>query len=132
MLNPFIDSARLANFEESEKRIEKSMWNPCEKSYFNFCVHRTGNTIISRFPAIFNVMRDWHWPGMDSAYFKVVKNALTPLSSGRIVPRVRMGRVTPFIPRERPNVKHSIASHLRLPRPRPAPALMRELHWHRS
>ena len=31
-----------------------------------------------------------------------------PLSSGRIVPRVTIGRVTPFIPRERPNViKHS-------------------------
>ena len=26
-----------------------------------------------------------------------------PLSSGRIVPRVTMGKVTPFIPRERPN-----------------------------
>ena len=31
--------------------------------------------------------------------------------------------------RERPNVKHAIASYLRLPRPTPAPALMRE---HRS
>ena len=51
-----------------------------------------------------------------------------PLSSGRIVPRV-----TPFIPpRERPNVKHSNAGYLRLPRPTPAPALMRELRWHRS
>ena len=55
-----------------------------------------------------------------------------PLSSGRIVPRVTMGMVTPFIPRERPNVKHAIAGYLRLPRPTPAPALMRELHWHRS
>ena len=52
-----------------------------------------------------------------------------PVSSGRIVPRVTIGRVTPFIPRERPNVKHAIASYLRLPRPTPAPALMRE---HRS
>ena len=34
-----------------------------------------------------------------------------------------------FIPRERPNVKHSIAGYLRLPRPTPAPALMRVLHW---
>ena len=35
--------------------------------------------------------------------------------------------VTPFIPRERPNVKHAIASYLRLPQPTsaPAPALMR-------
>ena len=33
--------------------------------------------------------------------------------------------VTPFIPRERPNVKHAIAGYLRLPRPTSAPALMR-------
>ena len=46
-----------------------------------------------------------------------------PLSSVRIVPRVTIGRVTPFIPRERRNVKHSSASYLRLPRPTPAPAL---------
>ena len=37
--------------------------------------------------------------------------------------------VTPFIPRERPNVKHAIARYLRLPRPTSAPALMRVLHW---
>ena len=37
-------------------------------------------------------------------------------------------RVTPFIPCERPNVKHAIASYLRLPQPTPTPALMRELH----
>ena len=36
--------------------------------------------------------------------------------------------VTSFIPRERPNVKHTIAGYLRLPRPTPAPALMRKLH----
>ena len=36
--------------------------------------------------------------------------------------------VTPFISRERPNVKHAIAGYLRLPQPTPAPALMRELH----
>ena len=54
-----------------------------------------------------------------------------PLSSGQIVPRVTIGRVTPFIPRERPNGKHSIAYHLGLPWPTPAPALMQELHWHR-
>ena len=35
--------------------------------------------------------------------------------------------VTPFIPRERPNVKHAIAGYLRLPRPTSAPALMRVL-----
>ena len=55
------------------------------------------------------------------------------LSSGRIVPRVTIGRVTPFIPCERPYVnKHAIARYIRLPRPTPVPALMRELHWHRS
>ena len=32
-----------------------------------------------------------------------------PLSSGRIVSRVTIGRVTPFIPREKPNVKHAFA-----------------------
>ena len=37
--------------------------------------------------------------------------------------------VTPVIPRERPNVKHAIAGYLRLPRPTPAPVLMRVLHW---
>ena len=37
--------------------------------------------------------------------------------------------VTPFIPRERPNVKHAIAGYLRLPQPTTAPALMRVLHW---
>ena len=36
--------------------------------------------------------------------------------------------VTPFIPRERPNVKHAIAGYLRLPQLAPAPALMGELH----
>ena len=36
--------------------------------------------------------------------------------------------VTPFIPRERPDVKHAIAGYLGLPQPTPAPALMRELH----
>ena len=38
-----------------------------------------------------------------------------PLSLGRIVLRVTIGRVTLFIPRERPNViKHAIAGYLRL------------------
>ena len=37
--------------------------------------------------------------------------------------------VTPFIPRERPNVKQAIAGYLRLPRPTPASAMMRVLHW---
>ena len=37
--------------------------------------------------------------------------------------------VTPFIPSERPNVKHAIGGYLRLPRPTSAPALMRVLHW---
>ena len=55
-----------------------------------------------------------------------------PLPFDQIVPIVTIGRVTLFIPCERPNVKHSIAGHLRLPRPTPAPALMRELHWYRS
>ena len=35
--------------------------------------------------------------------------------------------VTPFIPRERPNVKHDIAGYLRLPQPTAVPALMQEL-----
>ena len=34
-------------------------------------------------------------------------------------------------PPERPNLKHSIAGYIRLPRPTPAPALMRVLHWFR-
>ena len=59
--------------------------------------------------------------------FSVQFNAETraaPLYSGRIVPRVTIRRVTPFIPRERPNViKHAIAGYLRLPRPTPAHAL---------
>ena len=37
--------------------------------------------------------------------------------------------VTPFIPRERPNVKHAIVGYLRLPQPTSAPALMRVRHW---
>ena len=37
--------------------------------------------------------------------------------------------VTPFIPRERPNVKYAIAGYLMLPQPTSAPALMRVLHW---
>ena len=37
--------------------------------------------------------------------------------------------VAPFIPCERPNVKHAIAGYLRLPQPTSAPALMRVLHW---
>ena len=53
------------------------------------------------------------------------------LSSGRIVPRVTIGRETPFIPRERPNVKHSIAGYLGLPQPTPVPALMQKMHWYR-
>ena len=52
-----------------------------------------------------------------------------PLSSGRLVPRVVIARVTSFIPRERHSVKHYIAGYLGLPQPTPVPALMRELHW---
>ena len=33
--------------------------------------------------------------------------------------------ITPFIPREKPNVKNAIAGYWRLPQPTPAPALMR-------
>ena len=40
--------------------------------------------------------------------------------------------VTPFIPREIPNLKHDIAGYLRLPQPTPAPELTRDLHQHRS
>ena len=36
--------------------------------------------------------------------------------------------VTPFIPRERPNIKHAIVGYLRLPQSTSAPAPMRELH----
>ena len=36
--------------------------------------------------------------------------------------------VPPFIPRERPNVKHAIPGYLGLPRPKSAPALMWVLH----
>ena len=53
------------------------------------------------------------------------------LSSGRIVPRVTVGRAILYIPRERSNVKYSIAGYLRLPQPTPAPALMQEMHWYR-
>ena len=55
--------------------------------------------------------------------------SLCNLSSGRIVPRVTITRVTPFIPHERPIVKHSIASYLRLPRHIPVSALIWDLHW---
>ena len=41
---------------------------------------------------------------------------------------VQFNAETPFIPREKPNVKHAIGGYLRLPQPTPAPALMRELH----
>ena len=45
----------------------------------------------------------------------------------------RKGNPIHIIPRERPNVlKHAIAGYLRLSQPTLAPALMRELHWHRS
>ena len=39
--------------------------------------------------------------------FAVQFNAETPLSSDRIVSRVTVGRVIPFIPRERPNVHNT-------------------------
>ena len=54
-----------------------------------------------------------------------------PLSSGRIVPRGTIGIVTPLIPQERLNVKHSVAGFLRLPLPTSEPALMRVLHCRR-
>ena len=56
----------------------------------------------------------------------------TPLSSGRIVPRVTIAGVTLFIPCERPNVQHSITGYSRLPQPSPPPALIEETrvcHW---
>ena len=37
--------------------------------------------------------------------------------------------VAPFIPLERPNIKHVIAGYLRIPRPTSAPALMWVQHW---
>ena len=47
-----------------------------------------------------------------------------PLFLGRIVPWVTIARVTPFIWRERTDVKHSIAGNSRLPQPTLVPALI--------
>ena len=60
------------------------------------------------------------------SHSSVILGSDSPQSS-----KVTIGRVTPFISREKHNVKHSIAGYLMLPWPTPAPALMRELHWHR-
>ena len=67
------------------------------------------------FAVQFNAETPWHFAqlGPDS-----------PKSNNR---KDNSLRVTPFIPRERPNVKHSIAGYL-IPQPTPAPALMREMH----
>ena len=59
----------------------------------------------------------------------IAETRTAPLSSGRIVPGVTIGRVTIFIQRERSNVKHSITGYLSLPQPTPVRVLMRELHW---
>ena len=56
----------------------------------------------------------------------VILESDSPQSNNR---KAKSLRVTTFIPRKRPNVKHAIAGRLRLPRPTPAPALMRVLHW---
>ena len=72
------------------------------------------------FAVQFNAETPWHfaqlrYPRLDS-----------PQSNNR---KDNSFWVTPFIPRERPNVKHAIAGYLRLPRPISAPVLMRVLHW---
>ena len=67
--------------------------------------------------------------------FAVQFNAETPwyfaqvrlLSSGRIVPRKTIGMLT--LPVRDLMPTHAIAGNLRLPRPTPAHALMRVLHW---
>ena len=59
--------------------------------------------------------------------FAMQFNAETPwhfAPSDRIVPGVTKGRVTAFIPCERPNVKNSIACYLRLPQPTPLAPLL--------
>ena len=44
----------------------------------------------------------------------------------------RKGNSYSYYSLERPYViKHAISGYLRLPRPTPVPALMREMHWHR-
>ena len=53
---------------------------------------------------------------------KLMAFRASPLSFGRIDPRITIERVTPLIPRERPNGKHSFAGYW-LPQPTPAPAL---------
>ena len=72
------------------------------------------------FPVQFNAETLWHfaqlrYPGSNS-----------PQSNNR---KDNSLWVTPFIPQERPNVKHTIAGFLRLPQPTSAPALMWVLHW---
>ena len=72
------------------------------------------------FAVQFNAETPWHfaqlrYPRLDS-----------PQSNNR---KDNSFWVTPFIPRERPNVKLAIAGYLRLPRPTSAPVLMRVLHW---
>ena len=49
-------------------------------------------------------------------------------SLGSNSPTVTIGRVTPFILHGE-LMSNTIAGHLRLPQPTPAPALMRVLHW---
>ena len=71
------------------------------------------------FAVQFNSENPWHfaqlrYTGSDSPY-----------SNNR---KVNSLWETQFIPRERPNVKHTIVGYLRLPQPTPAPALMRKLH----
>ena len=67
---------------------------------------------------------DWHFCGISRS--SAILGSDSPQSNNRKDPSLW---VTPFIPRERPNVKHAIAGYLRLPRPTSALALMRVLHW---
>ena len=52
-----------------------------------------------------------------------------PLSSGGIVPRVTIGRVTPFNPRERPNADTRYCRLFKATTAYISIALMRVLHW---
>ena len=57
------------------------------------------------------------WISLCNLMLKLRDICKASLSSGQIVPRVTIARVTPFITRDRPNVKHSIAGYSMLPQP---------------
>ena len=83
------------------------------------------------FAVQFNDETLWHFANLLMKLFGILRSS-TILRSDRPQSNNRKDHslwVTPFIPRERPNVKHAIAGYLRLPQPTSAPALMRVLHW---